>query len=65
MTDPIAVDPEPYGYASVLIRTPAAEALLISRWTRSTLRCEVLLRWQRWACAPLASAAETTSAAPS
>ena len=40
------VIPEPYGYASVVTRDPAAWARATRPRTRSMCRCEVLLTWQ-------------------
>jgi hypothetical protein len=40
------VMPEPYGYASVLTRDPAAWARATNARTRSIWRCDVLLIWQ-------------------
>ena len=40
------VIPDPYGYASVVTREPAACARPTRPSTRSTCRCEVLFTWQ-------------------
>jgi len=43
---PIAVDPDPYGYASVVTRAPSARQRPTSPSTQSMCRPDVELMWQ-------------------